>query len=60
MSDQKKKTSITPQPDAESKEQSGELSEEELNKVTGGAPTATAKPQTQPYLPIEMENILIS
>ena len=40
MSDQEKKeepTSITPQPDAENKKQSAELSEEELKKVSGGA-----------------------
>jgi bacteriocin-like protein len=38
MSDQDKKeeTSIPPQPDAENKKQSTELSEEELKKVTGG------------------------
>ena len=40
MSDQEKKlqsTSISPEPDAENKKkQSTELSEEELNKVTGG------------------------
>jgi bacteriocin-like protein len=39
MSDQEKKqepTSITPQPDAQNKKQSTELSEEELKKVTGG------------------------
>jgi hypothetical protein len=37
--DQEKKeesTSITPQPDAENKKQSAELSEEELKKATGG------------------------
>jgi len=40
MSDQEKKqqsTNITPEPDAENKKQSTELSEEELKKVTGGA-----------------------
>jgi bacteriocin-like protein len=39
MSDQEKKqaTTISPQPDAENKKQSTELSEEELKKVTGGA-----------------------
>jgi hypothetical protein len=40
MSDQEKKeepTSITPQPDAENKKESGELSEEELKNATGGA-----------------------
>jgi hypothetical protein len=39
MSDQEQKqeqTNITPQPDAENKKQSGELSEEELKKATGG------------------------
>jgi bacteriocin-like protein len=54
MSDQEKKqeTTISPQPDAENKKQSAELSEEELKKVTGGTPTATTKPQTQ-SLPTE-------
>ena len=40
MSDQEKKeesANIPPQPDAENKKQSGELSEEELKKATGGA-----------------------
>jgi hypothetical protein len=62
MSDQEKKTSISPQPDAENKER-GELSEEELKKVAGGTPTATAKPQTQQttnYLTIDMTNTMIS
>ena len=39
MSDQEQKqeSNITPQPDAENKKQTGELSEEELKKATGGA-----------------------
>jgi bacteriocin-like protein len=39
MNDQEKKqdTTISPQPDAENKNESGELSEEELKKVSGGA-----------------------
>ena len=39
MSDQERKeepTTISPQPDAENKKKSTELSEEQLNKVTGG------------------------
>jgi hypothetical protein len=39
MCDQEKKqepTSITPQPDAENKKESGELTKEELEKATGG------------------------
>jgi hypothetical protein len=39
MSDQEKKeksANITPQPDAENKKQSTELTEEELKKATGG------------------------
>ena len=38
MSDQEKKqdTTISPQPDAENKKQSADLSEQELGKVTGG------------------------
>ena len=39
MNDQEQKqepTNITPQPDAENKKESGELSEEELKKATGG------------------------
>jgi bacteriocin-like protein len=37
MSDQEKKQqSISPQPNAENKKESGELSEEELKKVSGG------------------------
>jgi hypothetical protein len=34
--DKKQEPNITPQPDAEIKKQSGELSEEELKKATGG------------------------
>jgi hypothetical protein len=39
MSDQERKqeTSVSPQPDAENKKQSAELSEEELKKVGGGS-----------------------
>jgi bacteriocin-like protein len=38
MSDQEKnkETSVTAQPNAENKKESGEMSEEELKKVTGG------------------------
>jgi bacteriocin-like protein len=51
MSDQEKKqqsTNITPEPDAENKKQSTELSEEELKKVSGG------------FLQIGMQNVLVS
>jgi hypothetical protein len=60
MSDQEKKqqTSITPQPGTENKG-TGELSAEELNKVAGGAPTATAKQQPE-YLKITMTNATIT
>ena len=56
MSDQEKKqeTSISPEPNAE--KQSGELSEEELKKVAGGAPTATEKQ----YYKVTMTNATIS
>jgi bacteriocin-like protein len=50
MSDQEKKqqsTSISPEPDAE-KKQGTELSEEELNKVSGG------------YLQIGMKDVQVS
>jgi hypothetical protein len=45
MSDEEKKkeTNITPQPDAENKKESGELSEEELKKATGGGTTTQTK-----------------
>jgi hypothetical protein len=63
MSDQEKKqeTTISSQLDADNKKESGELSEEELKKVAGGAPTATAKPQKQEvYLQYELTNTAIS
>jgi len=46
MSDQDKKeepTSVTPQPDAENKKESTELSEEELKKATGGIDKGSPK-----------------
>ena len=53
MNDQEKKeeTSISPQPNT------GELSEEELKKVAGGAPTATAPVK---YMKFELKTVTIS
>jgi hypothetical protein len=58
MSDQEKKISITPRPNAENKKDGGELSEEELKKVAGGAPTAAGQPVE--YLKITMTNTTVS
>jgi bacteriocin-like protein len=53
MSDQEKKqepTSISPRLDAENKEKNTELSEEQLNKVTGGRePSTPSGPIPVPY-----------
>ena len=50
MSDQEQKqesTNISPQPDAENKKKSTELSEEQLKKVSGGGPTVGDIPITK-------------
>jgi bacteriocin-like protein len=50
MSEQEKNqewTSISPEPAAENKKPSTELSEEELNKVSGGAPSISEIPVTK-------------
>jgi hypothetical protein len=64
MSDQEQtqETTIAPQPDAENKKTSTELSEEELKKATGGTPTATTKPQTDKlqYQTYTLNNTMIS
>ena len=47
MSDEQEKqpsTSISPQPDAENKKESTELSDEELKKVSGGRASVIPKP----------------
>jgi hypothetical protein len=50
MSDQEQKqdsTNVTPQPDAENKKESTELTEEELKKATGGRDPQSGLPTGQ-------------
>jgi hypothetical protein len=60
MSDHKQEpASISQQPDAENKK-GAELSEEALEKVTGGGANASAGGQKAEYLKVTMQNVLIS